>query len=86
MTAAREKKPRSAMARAAELALTVAVAIGLALGIEAFIVKPYKIPSSSMFPTLKTGQRILVSRLDTHPGIGDVVVFYPPVGADVKAG
>lgn len=69
-----------------ELVLTVAAAVGLALLIQAFVVKPYKIPSGSMLPTLTLGQRILVNRMDTHPGIGDVVVFHPPHGADLGAG
>ena len=62
--------------------VTVAIAIGLALLIQAFLVKPYRIPSGSMIPTLTIGQRILVNRLDTHPGLGDIVVFHPPAGAD----
>ncbi len=69
-----------------ELVLTVAVAVGLALLIQTFVVKPYKIPTGSMLPTLALGQRILVNRLDTHPGIGDVVVFHPPHGADLGSG
>lgn len=66
-----------------ELVVTVAIAIGLALVIQAFLVKPYKIPSGSMIPTLSINQRILVNRLDTHPGLGDVVVFHPPHGGDL---
>lgn len=69
-----------------ELVLTVAVAVGLALLIQAFLVKPYKIPSGSMQPTLAIGQRILVYRQDTHPGIGDIVVFHPPEGANLEPG
>jgi signal peptidase I len=64
-----------------ELVVTVAVAIGVALLVQAFIVKPYKIPSGSMIPTLTIGQRILVNRLDTKPALGNVVVFHPPAGA-----
>ncbi len=64
-----------------ELGISVAVAIALALLIQALLVKPYKIPSGSMIPTLKIGQRILVDRLAEHPGLGDVVVFRPPTGA-----
>ncbi len=64
-----------------ELVVTVAVAVALALLIQAFIVKPYKIPSGSMIPTLAIGQRVLTNRLISHPSVGDVVVFHPPEGA-----
>jgi len=68
-----------------ELVLIVAVALGLALGIQAFLVKPYRIPSESMVPTLQIGQRVLVNRLGERfgpPSVGDIVVFHPPVGAE----
>jgi signal peptidase I len=65
-----------------ELVLTIAVAVGLALLIQALIVKPYRIPSGSMLPTLHIGQRVLANRLIDHPSVGDVVVFHPPAGAD----
>ena len=61
------------------------MAVGLALGIQAFIVKPYQIPSESMEPTLDVGQRILVNRFQyrfSDPDVGDIVVFHPPQGAD----
>jgi signal peptidase I len=60
----------------------VATALGLALAIQAFVVKPYRIPSGSMLPTLHINQRVLVNRLGTHfssPGVGDIVVFHPPM-------
>jgi signal peptidase I len=69
-----------------ELVLTVAVAVGLALLIQAFVVKPYRIPSGSMEPTLHIGQRVLTNRLTNHPSVGDIVVFHPPGGADVGNG
>jgi len=65
-----------------ELVVTVAVAVALALLIQAFIVKPYRIPSGSMIPTLAINQRVLTNRLDTSPSVGDIVVFHPPAGAD----
>jgi signal peptidase I len=68
-----------------ETILIVAVALGLALGIQAFLVKPYRIPSESMVPTLEIGQRVLVNRLGerfSQPSVGDIVVFHPPVGAE----
>ncbi|MDQ2894783.1 MAG: signal peptidase I [Actinomycetota bacterium] len=77
MTETRKPLLRSA----AELVGIVAVALGLALAIQAFVVKPYEIPSASMEPTLQIGQRVLVDRIGSHfssPSVGDVVVFHPP--------
>jgi signal peptidase I len=72
--------------RAFELALIVAVALGLALTVQAYAVKPYRIPSESMEPTLQTGDRVLVNRfsrrLGSEPKVGQIVVFHPPSGAD----
>jgi signal peptidase I len=76
------KAPKSTAKSLIELVVTVAVAVGLALLIQAFIVKPYRIPSPSMVPTLDVGQRVLTNRLVNHPSLGDVVVFHPPKGAD----
>ncbi len=76
------KSQKSSLKSLVELVATVAVAVGLALLIQAFIVKPYRIPSPSMVPTLAVGQRILANRLVGDPGIGDIVVFHPPHGAD----
>jgi signal peptidase I len=71
---------------ALELFLTVVVAAGLAFLVQAFVIKPYRIPSGSMEPTLGINQRILVNRLATHPGVGTIVVFHPPIGADNPQG
>jgi signal peptidase I len=68
-----------------ELVLTIGVAVGLALSVQAYAVKPYRIPSESMLPTLKVGDRVLVNRfshrLGAEPQVGQVVVFTPPAGA-----
>ena len=69
-----------------ELVVTVAIAVALALLIQAFIVKPYRIPSPSMVPTLDVGQRVLTNRLAGNPSVGDIVVFHPPHGADLGDG
>jgi signal peptidase I len=81
----RVKRPSSASGSLLELIMIVAVALGLALGIQAFLVKPYRIPSESMEPTLVKGQRILVNRIGNRfgdPDVGDIVVFHPPAGAE----
>jgi signal peptidase I len=78
------KEPKSFGAQVVELVVIVAVALGLALLIQAFLVKPYRIPSGSMEPTLKIGQRVLVNRIGNNfgnPSVGDIVVFHPPKGA-----
>jgi signal peptidase I len=67
------------------LVVIVALALGLALAIQAWLVKPYQIPSESMEPTLDVGQRVLVNRFIYHlndPSVGDIIVFHPPAGAD----
>jgi signal peptidase I len=74
--------------RAFELAVTLAVALGLALSVQAYAVKPYRIPSGSMEPTLQVGDRVLVNRfshrLGSEPKLGQIVVFHPPSGADAS--
>jgi signal peptidase I len=76
------RKQRFGVKSLLELVVTIAVAVGLALLIQAFIVKPYRIPSPSMVPTLEIGQRVLTNRLISHPSVGDIIVFHPPQGAD----
>jgi signal peptidase I len=80
---------RSFTSSLVELLVIIAVALGLAEGIQAFLVKPYRIPSESMEPTLAIGQRVLVNRLGNdfnNPHIGEIVVFHPPHGADSGEG
>jgi signal peptidase I len=76
----RRRLPRH-VAVALELALTLVIALALAEGVQAELVKPFKIPSGSMEPTLIVNQRVLVDRLAFDfgsPHRGDVVVFHPP--------
>jgi len=64
-----------------DYSLTALAAVVLALAIQAFIVKPYMIPSVSMANTLLPGQRVLVDRLVYHYRSvhrGDVIVFRWP--------
>jgi signal peptidase I len=69
--------------------LTIAVAIAIVLAIKAWVVNPYRIPSSSMEPTLhcarpelgceaRFSDRVLANRFLYHfkkPARGDIVVF-----------
>jgi signal peptidase I len=85
VTKTRKPLPRTV----AELVLIVAVALGLALAIQAFVVKPYEIPSASMEPTLHIGQRILVDRIGNDfsgPKLGQVWVFHPPASETCSDG
>ena len=52
--------------------LLALVAVAL---VQAFVVKPFGVPSQSMENTLHIGDRILVTRLDDDVARGDVVVF-----------
>ena len=79
------EKPKSRASSLVEAVLAIAVAVGLALLIQAFVAKPYRIPSGSMEPTLIIGQRVLVNRVAmdfSEPHVGGVYVFHPP--ADVE--
>ena len=80
--------------------VTLAAAIGVVLLLQQFVVKPYRIPSSSMEPTLHCARpiegceadrsdRVLANRLVYHlrdPRRGDVVVFDTPPDAREKCG
>jgi len=69
-----------------DYAVIAVVAIGLALVIQAYLVKPYRIPSPSMVDTLEIGDRVLVNRVVYHLKDlehGDVVVFRWPKNRDV---
>jgi len=71
------KRSKSTASSIVELVVIVLVALGLALAIQAFIVKPYRIPSGSMEPTLKIGQRVLVNRIGmqfSDPHVGEIAV------------
>lgn len=66
--------------------LSLVLGIFLAWALQAFVVKPYLIPSESMESSLVPGQRILVNRLSTEPHYGDIMVFSPPFSAAKQTG
>lgn len=80
--------------------VTIVAAVAIVLLVKAYVVNPYKIPSSSMEPTLhcarpKVGcearfdDRVLANRFIYHlrsPHRGDIVVFDTPPAAKVACG
>ena len=81
-------------------AVTIIGAIAIVLAIKAWVVNPYRIPSSSMEPTLhcarpnsgceaRFSDRVLANRFIYHlrePARGDIVVFKTPKSAEAKCG
>ena len=77
----KRQQTESPLRKTLEFVGIIASAIVLALLLQAFLVKPFKIPSSSMEPTLIPGDRVLVNRLAYKygsPQRGDVIVFLSP--------
>ena len=79
-------RPRwSSRRRAIEWLVIAAVAVCVALVIRVYVVQTFDIPSPSMTPTLKVGDRILVNKLAYRfhgVGRGDIIVFRRPPAED----
>lgn len=72
---------KSALQSAWENVKIAAIALVLALLIRGFVAEPRFIPSSSMVPTLRIGDRLIVEKVSYRqhePRFGDIVVFQPP--------
>jgi signal peptidase I len=81
-------------------AVTIVAAVAIVLLVKAYVVNPYKIPSSSMEPTLHCARpkigcearfddRVLANRFIFHlrsPHRGEIVVFDTPAAARVACG
>ncbi len=64
-----------------EWAIAIVAALTVSFLVNTFLFQPFRIPSISMYPTLKVGDRVVVNKLsyklhDVHRG--DVVVFTRP--------
>lgn len=67
-----------------ETLVVAIIALVLGAGIKAFVVQPFLIPSGSMEPTLRVGDRVLADKLVyrfRQPRQGDIVVFLAPASA-----
>jgi signal peptidase I len=85
---------------AIDWAVTIIGAVAIVLAIKAWVVNPYRIPSSSMEPTLhcarpgsgclaRFSDRVLANRFIYHfrkPHRGDIIVFKTPAEAEQKCG
>ena len=77
----RSEKNASGLAFLRELPVLLLIAFLLALLIKTFLVQAFYIPSESMEPTLKVGDRVLVNKVVYHlhpPRRGDIIVFSDP--------
>ena len=79
--AAAPARPHRSRRTIIEWGAVLVVAVIAAVLLRTFVVQPYFIPSGSMEPTLKVGDKVLVNKLSYHlHGVhrGDVVVFKRP--------
>ncbi len=67
---------------AGRLLIGAALLIGVVLVGLVSLFKMYNMPSGSMHPTIKAGQRFFVYRLARSPARGDVIVFAAPHAPD----
>jgi signal peptidase I len=86
----RKRKRRKPPHRVAiEWAVLIAIALAIAFLIKTFLFQAFYIPSPSMEPTLKVGDRVLVNKLsyDLHDvNRGDIVVFEAPEAEQQASG
>jgi signal peptidase I len=85
---------------AVDWVVTIVGAVAIVLAIKAWVINPYRIPSSSMEPTLhcarpgsgceaRFSDRVLANRFIYHfesPKRGDIIVFKTPPAAEQKCG
>ena len=69
-----QTQPRRARRRLPVGVEVILALVAVAL-VQAFLVKPFGVPSQSMENTLQIGDRIVVNRLDHSVSRGDVIVF-----------
>lgn len=81
--AAREKKGNSFFRGLIEFVVIIAIALGIATFMRAFLIQPFYVPSGSMEQTLQINDRVIASKISTRiSGIerGEILVFKDPNG------
>lgn len=84
-TSEEERRSSRRLRTLIEILVIFVAAFGIALLVQAFLVKPFTIHQDSMRPTLEEGDRILLNRLSYRfgePAAGDVIVFHSPINPD----
>jgi signal peptidase I len=79
-----DKRAGKGSRAAVEWGILIVAALVIAIVIRTFVFQAFYIPSESMVPTLKVGDRVLVNKLSYKlhdPRRGDIVVFKAPEGA-----
>ena len=82
-----EGKGRGFLSGLAEIVLTIALGLGLALLLRAFVVESYVIPSGSMLYTLQLGDRLIGEKVSYYfrsPEPGEIVTFNHDDGSGSK--
>jgi signal peptidase I len=78
---------KSALKGWIENLILLTIALALALLIRAFVAEPRFIPSDSMVPTLRIGDRLVVEKISYRlhpPHRGDIIVFQPPAQLELQ--
>jgi len=65
-----------------EWVVIILIAVGVAFVVRTYVAQTYFVPSTSMWPTLKAGDRIVVNKLYGTIHTGDIVVFKRPPAED----
>jgi len=84
MTMEEDEKHRGPLGMVAEFAITVVVALGLAMVLRTFVFEVYEVPTGSMLETIQEGDRLVGEKITYHfdsPKRGDVVTFDNPDGS-----
>ncbi len=79
--AAREEKSSSLLRGVIEFVVIIAIALGIATFMRAFLIQPFYVPSGSMEQTLQINDRVIASKISTRiSGIerGQILVFKDP--------